>query len=109
MVIYGVALSTLQSIAEKVDMKLTTMHGGEPVQVRHRQYGIGYRLVLRPTSEMYRDYSPHGRRKNAITYHGHGVFMAHVFGENALARVESWKAVYNGRGDFHMQTRYAFE
>jgi hypothetical protein len=62
-------------------------------------------FMLRPATEEYRAIGRGGRRKWAVTWEGHKVFMEKVFDLNPKAVISSCKATYNGLEDFRQKYR----
>lgn len=93
MILRGVPKEYIYRVAE--DMGITIYN--------FREEGTGFAFVLRPASgsDAYRAASNTGRRKWAISYEGHYVFMEAIFNRFPEAKLRSALAKYNGQDEFY--------
>jgi hypothetical protein len=95
MKVNGITREQAQQIAESIGCTLYTKASNKD------QSGF----MLRPTTEEHRAIGRNGRRKWAVTWEGHKIFMEKVFALNPKATISSCKATYNGLEDFQQKHR----
>lgn len=104
----GVELPNILMTDIARDMGITSdhCHTGRRPKLRVAHYSaIGiphqeYNVRLYPVTDRYRKFSIHGRRINAICWHGHKRFMIRFFDEYPQATIRTALMEYNGYQSF---------
>ena len=93
MEVRGLTLDQITSAATDTGVELYNVR-------QKRRDGTSHAFVIRPLGELFRKFSPPGRRVWAVCYHGHAAFMQRVFDINPEATLISMMERFNGRADF---------